>query len=402
MNKNGALEILKGITITSVHIKDEAHFAFVGQRFINDDAWEHVLTYVIFYFADKPENERWVIHELDYMTDANGVIGVWCEQPEPLWLFGYKRTGLFYTYDKDGRYTGTEQIPDHLHRGDNIKGSFFGLSNINNGKLYTVKGLRTVWQRSGKNQWSWLNNGIPLLDYYNRDSKDSELTYKHGFDSIDGFSDNDLYACGGDGDLWHYNGTKWSQKELPTNAALEEICCGGDGFVYIITNRETIVTGREDRWKVIEQDLTSITFEGLAWYQDRCLINTGISLYEINNGAFVESPLQQDIPTSPSHIDAKVDLLLIASSSYFHVNNVHYYDAKTWHTVLTPDRPPRDPNAETEEEINEKVVKARVTLRSARSLRSIRLRMRQACHRWLWRHGRSRYGPPMCERLSCT
>ena len=42
------LKALDGISITSAYVKDQHHFAFVGQRFNNSDAWSHSRTYVIF------------------------------------------------------------------------------------------------------------------------------------------------------------------------------------------------------------------------------------------------------------------------------------------------------------------------------------------------------------------
>ncbi len=30
-----------------------------------------------------------------------------------------------------------------------------------------------------------------------------------GFDDLDGFSEQDMYAVGGAGDVWHYNGEIW-------------------------------------------------------------------------------------------------------------------------------------------------------------------------------------------------
>lgn len=336
-------ESLKGITITSVMVKDEKHFAFVGQRFVNTDAWRDVLTYAIFYHMDKPKEERWIIHELDYMTDANGLQGVWCEKPEPCWIFGYTNTGYMVIFNEAGEPVGTEQIEKQPFKNTVLKASFLQISAINNGFAYAVRRRRTAWKREIQGKWSFLNSGIPKLDYQNRESKDWDLRSQHGFRAISGFSDNDLYACGGDGDLWHYNGGNWSQKELPTNAALDDICCGFDGRVYIITNMETIIVGQKNQWKVIKQD-TGARLGRPVWYQDRCLVSASTGLYEIKDDKFIESPLAKDIPNLPTHIDARGNILLTASKHFSEQNEVSYYDGEKWSKVLYRKRPPKDPN----------------------------------------------------------
>ncbi len=37
-----------------------------------------------------------------------------------------------------------------------------------------------------------------------------------GFKDIDGFSENDLYACGGE--IMHFDGQRWTKLDTPTSA----------------------------------------------------------------------------------------------------------------------------------------------------------------------------------------
>ncbi len=332
---------LDSITLIRAYVKDENHFAFVGQKFLSDDSWQHMPTYIIFYHGNRPPNERWTVHKLDRDTWVSEVHGAWCEQPEPCWLFGYRSGGRFLRFNADGGQTGEEQMPNLIwHDGRTLLGGFIALGNIKNAHVYAVSTLRMVQRREDNKHWTWLNNGIPKLDYY---GKDDDLSSQHGFEGISGFADNDLYACGGRGDLWHYDGQQWLQVDIPTNANLMYICCGDDGLVYITTNLDTILVGRGEHWEVIVPDPPIGTIESVIWYRDRCLINTASRLFEIQHGELIKSPLNNDCPSIPSHISARGDILLIASDSYSEGNEVSYYDGHEWHRIIAVERPSHDP-----------------------------------------------------------
>ena len=329
---------LDGITITQAFINEEQKFVFIGQRFQNDDAWADSLTYIIFYDGTRKEDQQWIVHRLKYLTDANGVVGAWCDKPEPMWIFGYINTGYIEKFDENDQMLSTEQMPKRPFRDKLLNASFNGITSIKSGHVYTAEILRGVWKRKSENKWSLLSNGIPDLDYY---GKDEELANAHGFNDIAGFSDNDLYACGGKGDLWHYDGNTWKQADLPTNDNLEHICCGDNGLVYITTSAGTIIYGKDDLWKVIKQDITNETFENIVWYQNKCLINTQYVLYEVVDGVFSKSSLNDGIPNLASIIATKNNILLTTSRFTGIQNDISYYDGKKWHKIIHRKRPPK-------------------------------------------------------------
>ncbi len=327
---------LDGITITHAYIGDKKKFVFIGQHFQNGDAWTDSHTYIIFYNSNKQNDSKWIVHKLKYLTDANGVVGAWCDKPEPMWVFGYINTGYIEKFDVNGQILSTEQIPERPFRDTLLNASFNGMTGIKSGHVYIAEILRGVWKRKSENNWFLLGDGIPDIDYY---GKDEELADAHGFNDIAGFSDSDLYACGGEGDLWRYDGIIWKQVDLPTNDELEHICCGDDGIVYITTGNNTIVHGRNAQWKVINQDITSETFESIVWYQDRCLINTQYALYEVVDGVFSKSSLNDDMPNLASIIATKDNVLLAASRFSGIQNEIAYYDGSKWHKILHRERP---------------------------------------------------------------
>lgn len=349
-NPNPRPKALEEITLTSAYVNDAHRFAFVGQRFVNDDAWHHVQTFVIFYDTRKHGDKRWTIHKLEYMTDAGGVKGALVSKPQKEWVFGFINTGYMIIFNEDGEITGIENIPIEK---DYTRVILTGIDEVES--AYGISTGRNVWKRLEKNKWSFFRKDFPQINYLSEENKKISLSSQHGFDAIAGFSDNDIYACGGDGDLWHYNGEIWEQKEMPTNSSFEHICCGEDGLVYIATGHRTMVVGRDERWDVVEQDLTSEVFEHIVWYQDRCYISTQYKLYEIAEGKFQEAKIaKKGLDHAPTHIAARGNTFLAVSGLQ---GEVSYYDGEQWHKVIHIERPPKDPNQPSFQEFMNKLMK---------------------------------------------
>jgi hypothetical protein len=326
-------ELLEGITIASAHVKNRYEFGFVGHRIVVNDAWVPTETYLIFCDLRKEGDDRWTLHEAGW---SDGVEGGFTALPEPVWVFGRETDAQIYIVDDDGQLS-YEQIPT---REGKIKASLRMLRGLRNGHAYAVSGTREVRERIGPGNWTILDNGIPKLDYF---GENEDQLFLHGFNNIDGFSDNDLYASGGDGDLWHYDGNRWRQVDIPTNAALEYICCGGDGLAYITTNLGTVVQGRGDRWRVIKQDVTKQILEDITWYRDRIYISTEYGLFEIKDGVFAKAEIAEGSPYTFGFIDARDGVLLCVSPE----SEISYHDEHGWHKLIYRERESRAPGEPT-------------------------------------------------------
>jgi hypothetical protein len=131
------------------------------------------------------------------------------------------------------------------------------------GKAYVAAHWRTVFRRDGPNNWTCLRGN---------DQKEIEEFKKHnrvyGFNDIGGFSEDDIYACGGNGDLMHYDGKEWRQLYCPINEELLSICCASDDLVYIGSDRGTLVAGRGDQWEVLKSRAPE-EINDLAWFKGR-------------------------------------------------------------------------------------------------------------------------------------
>jgi hypothetical protein len=236
------------------------------------------------------------------------------------------------------------------------------------GKAYVAASWRTVFRREGPNKWTCLRGNnqeeIEELKKTNRD---------YGFNDIGGFAEDDIYACGGDGDVMHFDGKSWRQLYCPTNEELLSICCAPDGKVYIGGQRGSLVVGRGDQWEVLKSKAPD-EINDLAWFKGRLYMTCrtyGINelyegqirttpgtsgmgqavkperLSEGNRRALKEAGADEDgidlidileVPTSAVLAPASVHTLatdgniLLAAG----VNRVVAFDGKGWQVLFSP------------------------------------------------------------------
>ncbi len=144
------------------------------------------------------------------------------------------------------------------------------------GQAYIAAAWRTVFKREGIDQWTCLLGNNPE-EVKELQSRDEDV----GFEDIGGFSKDEIYACGENGDLWHFNGTKWRPLSTPTNKDMVSMCCAPNGKVYIGCEDGTLIEGRGDSWKVLKHK-ASDDLSGMIWYKDKLYIGSemyGLSVY---------------------------------------------------------------------------------------------------------------------------
>ena len=119
----------------------------------------------------------------------------------------------------------------------------------------------------------------------------------HGFEAIDGFSLHDLYAVGWLGEVWHYNGNTWQQKNVVTPVILTDVCCGGD-LVYAIGRENTFVTGRGDSWTVKQLDLP-VDLLSICWFQGALYAASARDIFKLNeHSTFEPVVIESDYPAT--------------------------------------------------------------------------------------------------------
>lgn len=185
----------------------------------------------------------------------------------------------------------------------------------------TVDGLvlacgmrRQVFQRVGERRW--VDISAPF----------SEADEEAGFEAIDGFTLKELYAVGWNGEIWQYNGTKWTNRDSPTNVILCAVCCAADKSVYIGGRQGILIKGRKDAWEIIEwENDVDVDIWDLCWFDGKLYVATISSLYTLNGNQLDEVDFGEiDVSSCFSLTDAEGVMWSIGSE------DVLSFDGKSW------------------------------------------------------------------------
>lgn len=189
---------------------------------------------------------------------------------------------------------------------------------------YAVVSHRRVYKRVAIGQWEPLNAGFP----------DEERSYIssliQGFSDLDAFSETDMYAVGGAGDVWHYDGTRWTRMAFPSTDGLDTVTCAGDGNVYI-SGEGSLWVGKKSTWKSLYLGGSSILWNDVLWFEDKLWLASDYQ-FRIWNGTELVPVMHagREVPIL-GHMDAYDGLLAIASPEY-----VMTYDGVNWKTIVAP------------------------------------------------------------------
>jgi len=191
---------------------------------------------------------------------------------------------------------------------------------IAKGRAYAVGPAHKVFRRDAPNQWKDISAPFPKID----DLMDA------GFESIDGFSETDIYAVGWGGDIWHYNGKIWTQIESPTNLALYKVRCGEDGYVYACGQIGILLRGKGNQWSIIKHDTTEEDFWGCEWFNGKLYIATLHLLYVLENGELKLVDYGDELPPTTCYHLSSADGIMWSIGA----KDVMEYDGKKWKSII--------------------------------------------------------------------
>ncbi|WP_426338228.1 WD40/YVTN/BNR-like repeat-containing protein [Pseudoduganella sp. S-14] len=182
-----------------------------------------------------------------------------------------------------------------------LRGAISKLRTID-GRLYVCGLGRTVIHRIEKNEWHY------HLDF----PKNKHFLDPVGFEDIDGFSEKDIYAVGGKGDVWHFDGVQWKQIAFPSNMDLWAVCCAGDGEVYIGAESGTVFKGRNNKWKMISRGDMSLPFKDMVWYQGKVWCTSDYGLWVIEKDKVHQADVPASVSSCSGHLSVGDGVMLLA------------------------------------------------------------------------------------------
>jgi len=161
---------------------------------------------------------------------------------------------------------GGDRHEERIGKGKNSpknRGPIRGVRAVGN-SVYCVGMDRQAYRRDGPKKWTLLGTGLPTV-------ADDEVV---GFEAVDGFSESNIYACGWEGEIWHFDGKVWSQRNSPVNTVLVDLCCAGDGYVYACARNGVLVRGLGHLWEVVDLGEFTDDIWSLAWFNGAIYVAT--------------------------------------------------------------------------------------------------------------------------------
>jgi hypothetical protein len=177
-------------------------------------------------------------------------------------------------------------------------------------KKRRLGGFRSVSQIGGKAYAVGFGGMVYCLDALNRWTRiDDGLPNSFEIEAIHGFNASDIYVAGTDGELWHYNGKKWTKHELPTNANLYEVKCADNEKVYLAGADGILIRGRDDRWEIIDHEETTDDLWDIEWFEGKIYVSTMEQVYRLNRAKLNEVDFGIDKPKSCNQLSSAKGVL---------------------------------------------------------------------------------------------
>jgi hypothetical protein len=205
------------------------------------------------------------------------------------------------------------------------------------GFTYSVGGSREIYKRVAVGKWvPFVRTGLIFSDDIPgiktmSTSRMLDVTMAMGFNDLDAFSPTDLYAVGGHGDVWHFDGTTWKQMGFPSNVQLGTVTCAGDGNVYISGEGGSLWVGSKSTWTRVYEGSSSILWNDVLWFNGQLWLASDYQ-FRIWDGKEMQAVTHEGKSVSMhGHMDVYDGLLVIASPEW-----VKTFDGKEWRTIVAP------------------------------------------------------------------
>ncbi|MDQ1814460.1 hypothetical protein RBA41_14205 [Massilia sp. CCM 9210] len=300
--------LIKGFTIYDCAIFREHGFSFILVE-EKDDRDTLPLTRFLTMAIDKPMENRFSCTQSDKYGFTTIAV---CEDPLEYVAVDTSSNVFSVTKARTGSEKPIEDVIDMLTYG----GSIGIVKKVVRaaGQIYALGDYRKIYRRIGIEQWIELgkeSKGLPIPAEVLKGNVESD---EFGFVDLSAFSANDMYAVGGEGDVWRFDGVKWHNCPLPTNAYLQSVCCAGDGLVYITEMNGSVWAGRTDSWKRVANADINPGHQPVDafWFNDRLYLGAQQGIFTIDSKKKEVVPLQSverdaPNPTNGGRLDLSPD-----------------------------------------------------------------------------------------------
>lgn len=305
----------------------ESDIVYLATQLEEVDSSEYAHTRMSAYVGRLEPGRQWFYH------DVNANIVSVCEKrqtaTEPRQLAALSKEGEVELWTSKDGSSVTEKIPDAGVRLGNL-GYLRSIREIGN-TLFACGFNSQVYAR---NNGTWKSLVSAPLAFHHAASDEYVV-----FNGIDGFSEEDVYAVGSNGSLYHWDGTAWRQIELKTDENLECIRCYGADDVWIGGANGTLLNGNIVKgFRDVSDIADNDTFWSLAKFKEKVYLGTtkGLFAYDGHAIAPVVTGLNPEVETYT--VDSTDDALWSIGAK-----DLVRFDGNVWTRIDHPDNPPIKP-----------------------------------------------------------
>jgi len=232
-------------------------------------------------------DEAWSTLEYD-----DAIVGVVALRLDPIEMLFMAPNGTVYRRFKGKDYeeeidTGDEGPSDLVHMRD---------IRMIDGKVFAVGMGRHAYVRGSGGTWT----AIDETCFVPRAKRKKAV----GFNAVAGFSAKDAYAVGLKGEIWHYDGKKWTQQDSPTNVALTSVMCAANGTVYVVGLAGTVLKGQRGKWSVIDHQAADGHFWSVRIFKGEVYVSGDDGVFRLKDDDLEHIKLKKRGEVSTAYLDA--------------------------------------------------------------------------------------------------
>jgi hypothetical protein len=296
-------KLFKGFRIIDCAIRNKERQAFVLLNKSN------TLRFVFTYNDEANMNERYYFVEFKNASESRITFN---SVPKPNYVAISQRCGV-YAYDKD--FDGLEVKLPIVITGTDRANVMMNTVTIQN-SIYSVGYPNKLYKRIGKDNWEDLSEKTPT-------DIEEATGFKYFFKDLDGFSETDIYIVGGEGAVLHFDGKNYIKIPFPNEDWLHNVCCAGDGNVYVGGQGTSLYKWNKKRWECIQSNTGIDVFLDIKWFKGRLYCGENGRLRVLDNNEL--KTVENNYPQGNIDITPDDDLMLVSSR-----NKACLYDGEQW------------------------------------------------------------------------
>ena len=187
---------------------------------------------------------------------------------------------------------------------------------------YAVGGHHQVY-REINGKWKTIDSGV----YVPGESGEAKILL-----SIDGTAEDDIYATGFNGVIFHFDGNAWTNLDSPTNLGLQRVLCLGKKEVYICGHGNSLFRGNSTGWVPLTEPDESTTYWDMASFKGDTYVCTKTELYIIKDNQLELVNIPVDGPVSFYRMDSDSHELWTCGDEC-----LLKFDGRNWEQFIFPD-----------------------------------------------------------------